>query len=172
MTCIQDGKPFSEQFALLQKALANDQCLPGSLRAADCSCINATATRRKPNRSRPALLKAVASDQPSAMAHFALSNLYWVEGELDKAQWHVKQAYGIGPEFRVRDQQSGLDDGTSKRDPDLERALTLAETALQTAPTDPRFLDTYGSILVLQKKYDEAITSLQKALPKRRSSEQ
>ena len=52
-----------------------------------------------------------------------------------------------------------------KDEPDLDRALTLAETALNTAPTDYRFLDTYGSILVLQKKYDQAITSLQKALP-------
>ncbi len=168
----RDGKPFSEQFALLQKALAYDQ----SYLAAYERLIGLYQRHRDEEEAKSiktALLKAVASDQPSAMAHFALSNLYWVEGELDKAQWHVKQAYGMDPNFVFVINNLAWMMAHKKEDPDLERALTLAETALQTAPTDPRFLDTYGSILVLQKKYDEAITSLQKgATDKRRSSEQ
>ena len=76
----------------------------------------------------------------------------------------MKKSYELNPNFStvVNNLAWML---AHQENPDLDRALTLAESALKTAPSDYRILDTYGSILVLQKKYDQAITSLQKALP-------
>ena len=159
----RDGKPFSEQFAFLQKALTQDETYL-TVYERLIQLYQRQADKAEAASIKAALMQAVAGDEPSAMAHFALSNLYWIEGDLDKAQWHVRQAYELDPEFvLVINNLAWM--MAHKEDPDLERALTLAETALKTAPEDPRFLDTYGSILVLQEKYDDAITALQKALP-------
>lgn len=157
------GKPFSDQFTLLQKALAQDDSyLPVYERLTRLYQRH----RKEDSKSiKDALLTAVASDKPSAMAHFALSNVNWIDGDHEQAQWHVKQAYELDPEFVIVVNNLAWMLAHKKENPDLERALTLAETALKTAPTDYRFLDTYGSILILQKKYEQAITSLQKALP-------
>ena len=102
------------------------------------------------------------------MAHFALSNIFWVEGEKEKAKWHIETAYRLDPHFPVI--TNNLAWILANTDPpDLERAQELAENALQFLPNNPDALDTYGTILMLRKNYNEAIPILQKALSNART---
>ena len=48
--------------------------------------------------------------------------------------------------------------------PDLERALELAETAVNRVPDSPRFRDTLGTVLVKLGRHRDAISELQLAL--------
>lgn len=157
------GKPFGELFKFLQQALIHDGSQL-SIYERLIQLYQRQGDNAEAKTIKDTLLRAVASDQPSAMAHFAMSNLYWGEGNFKNAQWHVEQAYDLDPKsaFVINNLAWML---AHQENPDLERAVSLAETVLDTAPNDSRFLDTYGSILLLQEKYDQAIKSLQKALP-------
>ena len=48
--------------------------------------------------------------------------------------------------------------------PDLDRALKIAETVVAKNPANARFRDTLGTILMKQKKFDQAVAEFKKAL--------
>ncbi len=112
---------------------------------------------------RETFQKIVTGDHPSSMAHFALSNVLWQEGKLDEAQFHLEQAYNMDNKILVV--VNNLAWMISHvENPDLDRALELAETAISQAPNDARFRDTYGTILLKMERYKEASTELELAL--------
>jgi tetratricopeptide (TPR) repeat protein len=48
--------------------------------------------------------------------------------------------------------------------PDFERAFQLIEEAMRLAPNSPDILESYGQILSLAGKYEEAVVKLEEAL--------
>ncbi len=105
----------------------------------------------------------VTGDRPTALAHFALSNILWIEGDRDSAEFHLEQAYLINNNFVVIINNLAwiLAHGEN---PDLERALELAETAVRRVPENPRFRDTLGTVLLKSDEHRKAISELQLAL--------
>jgi tetratricopeptide (TPR) repeat protein len=157
----KDG--FGRQFAFLQNALALDENYVAvyqrliALYQKQPDSEEATSIKKQ-------LLDSVTSDRPSSMAHFALSNVLWMEDEKDKAEWHLEQAYNLDKNFTVIVNNLAWM-LAHRKNPDLDRALELAETALSKSPNDSRFLDTQATILMKQGNFQDAVTQFQKALP-------
>ncbi|MDA7918577.1 hypothetical protein N9B20_02830 [Mariniblastus sp.] len=105
----------------------------------------------------------VTGNNPTALAHFALSNILWIEVERDLAEFHLEQAYLINNNFVVIINNLAWILAHSET-PDLERALELAETAVRRAPENPRFRDTLGTVLLKSDEHKKAISELQLAL--------
>ena len=105
----------------------------------------------------------VTGNNPTALAHFALSNILWIEGDRDSAEFHLEQAYLINNNFVVIINNLAWILAHSEN-PDLERALELAETAVRRAPENPRFRDTLGTVLLKSDEHRKAVSELQLAL--------
>jgi tetratricopeptide (TPR) repeat protein len=112
---------------------------------------------------RQALFQLVAEGKSSAMAHMAVSNLLWRDGEFDKAEFHLEQAYELDPGMgHVINDLAWM--VAHSKTPDLPRALKLVETAVVNTPENPRIRDTYGTILMKLERYQDAVTEFNKAL--------
>jgi tetratricopeptide (TPR) repeat protein len=105
----------------------------------------------------------VTGGNPTALAHFALSNILWIVGERDRAEFHLEQAYLLNNNFVVIINNLAWILAHNE-DPDLERALNLAKTAVERAPQNPRYRDTLGTVLLKLQLHQEAISELQLAL--------
>ena len=110
------------------------------------------------------LQEIIAGDKPSEIAHFTLSNILFSEGKKDQAIFHLEQAYKLNPSFVVVLNYLAWMIAHDEKAPDLDRALELANRAVEASPNDARYRDTRGSILLMKKQYKEAITDLQLAL--------
>lgn len=110
------------------------------------------------------LQEIIASDKPSEIAHFSLSNILFSEGKKEEAIFHLEQAYQLNPSFVVVLNNLAWMIAHDEKAPDLDRALELANRAIDANPNDARYRDTRGSILLMKKQYKEAITDLQLAL--------
>ncbi len=99
------------------------------------------------------------------MSHFALSNVLWMEGQKDEAEWHLEQAYRLDQNFVVVINNLAWI-LSHKDEPDLERALELSASAIELSPEDPRFQDTYATIQMMRENYDDAVSHFQMALPR------
>ncbi|MDB4466758.1 hypothetical protein N9066_00955 [bacterium] len=125
-----------------------------------------TEVRESPDQAkkiRSLFEEIVTGDRPTALAHFALSNILWIVDERDQAKFHLEQAYLLNNDFVIIINNLAwiLAQGES---PDLERALELAETAVNRVPDSPRFRDTLGTVLVKLGRHRDAISELQLAL--------
>ena len=120
--------------------------------------INDTAVIRK------TFVNLMAGDQPTPMAHLVYGNFLWEEGEQEKAQFHIEQAYKMDEDYVIVLNNLAWIISQSK-EPDLERAAKLAEAAIAGRHNDGRFHHTYGTILHMQKKYKEAALEFELALP-------
>ena len=105
----------------------------------------------------------VTGDRPTALAHFALSNILWIIDERDQAKFHLEQAYLLNNDFVIIINNLAWILALEES-PDLERALELAATAVSRVPENPRFRDTLGTVLVKLGRHKEAISELQLAL--------
>ena len=97
------------------------------------------------------------------MAHFALSNILWIQEQRVRARFHLEQAYSLGNNFVVIVNNLAWILANDEN-PDLERALELARTAVDRAPDNPRFRDTLGTVLMKQSQYEKAISEFQRAI--------
>ena len=115
-------------------------------------------------RVRDKLNQLIAGDEPNPMAHFALSNILWQHGELEKATVHLELAHKIAPKFTIvlNNLAWVL---THKDPPELDRALELAKQAVQYSPKDGRYRDTLGTIYFKLEQYKDAVAELELALP-------
>lgn len=160
----KQNRDFEVRFTLLQKALALDEnFLPVYQRM--LTLYQEKPTEEETEKIKNALFELVTSDNPSPMAYFALSNVLWSEDQKSEAEWHLEQAYKLEPNFVVVINNLAWM-LSHKEDPDLDRAMELSASAIQQAPLDPRFQDTYGTILMMKKNYEAAVPHFQKALPR------
>ena len=163
-------RDFSREFSFLQKAIEADANYSVAYdRLTNLFLADASSEER--DSIREVLLSQIASDDPSAMAHFALSNLLFAAGENVKAEWHLEKAYKLDDRFVVVINNLAWVLAHKKK-PDLDRALELASTAVSQSPDNAEYLDTYGTVLLKCKKYDAAITNFEKALSKHQSKDE
>ena len=114
-------------------------------------------------RVRDELNRLIAEDEPNPMAHFALSNILWEQGETEKATTHLELAYKIEPRFTIV--LNNLAWILSHKDsPDLERALELAEQAVEANPKNGKYRDTLGTIYMMLERYKDAAAELEMAV--------
>lgn len=112
---------------------------------------------------RDAFVSMVTGDQPTPMGHLAYSNFLWEEGDREKAQFHLEQAYKLDPNYvSVLNNLAWMI--AQSENPDLERATKLVKTAIEQRPRDGRFHDTYGDILMKQGNFRDSATELELAL--------
>ena len=103
------------------------------------------------------------SDEPAALVHFALSNIYWTEKDADQSQIHMAKAFEANSNFSVV--ANNLAWILAHADPpELDRAYSIAAKVVEKSPQDGRFRDTLATILMKQEKLPVALTEFQKAL--------
>jgi tetratricopeptide (TPR) repeat protein len=113
--------------------------------------------------SREAMRRLIASGNTSALAHFTLGSLEWIAGNNQLAILNMKQAIELDERMPVvannlaflLSQEEGAD---------LQVALNLINQALESAPDNPDFRDTRGSIYEQMGETAKAAVDYQKAL--------
>lgn len=113
---------------------------------------------------KKAFMENVTGDNPTPMAHFALSTILLAEGEQDKAEFHLEQAYKLNENVVVVLNNLAWMLAHSEENPDLKRALKLSKTAVEQVPGDGRFRDTLGTIYMKMDQFEDASTEFQLAL--------
>jgi tetratricopeptide (TPR) repeat protein len=155
------GESFSQRFEYLQKAMRLAAGSSGVYDRLTALFMNESDEEER-KAIRNEFLALVAGDNPSAIAHFALSNLYQAEGDSEKAVWHLEQAYTLDNGLVVVANNLAWMLAHQK-EPDLDKALKFAEQAVKNSPNSD-FLDTYATVLMLRKEYQLAITEFEKAI--------
>ena len=113
---------------------------------------------------RDVLSRTVAEGQKPALAHLALGNLCWLEGLTEQAVFHFERARKIDNKLSVVMNNLAWLIAHDEKNRDLDKALALVNEALIVSPDDSRFLDTRGTILFLQKDWNNALDDLEKAI--------
>ena len=108
---------------------------------------------------RQALLRGIS---PSSV-HFVTGTVELLNGDIEKANMHLEQAAkdnanlpGLLNNMAVAMYQMD--------NPQLDRALTLVNAALERLPNHPYIRETRGQILLRMKKYQDAIRDLEFAV--------
>ena len=116
------------------------------------------------DKARAALQGLLARGEAPAMVHFALGLDAYQHGNLDQARVHWERAQQLDPKAPTiaNNLAVALLEG---KNPDLPRALDLANMALERSPNEPNFRDTRGRILARMGKWQEALDDLEAALP-------
>jgi tetratricopeptide (TPR) repeat protein len=100
-----------------------------------------------------------------AHIHFALAVDARLRGDAAAEVIHLEQAHRLDPKMPLI--SNNLAWVLSKQpSPDLPRALTLANLAVEREPANPAFRDTRGRILLAQQKWSEALVDLEMTLAK------
>lgn len=107
--------------------------------------------------------QTIAKDAP-AVAYFALSNICYMRGDEKAYQTNLEKAFEIDPQFSIAANNLAWMLAHDKDKLDLEKAAMLAEELVQKYPSNPRFRDTYGTILMKQGKFDLALNELEQVL--------
>ena len=109
------------------------------------------------------LEEAIAQGHSTALAHFAIGNLFWLKEQFQQAEWHINQAYKLDDRLAfVGNNLAWL--LAHKEQPELDQALKLAEGVVSQFP-DPRFRDTLATILMKKGDLDRALVEFEKTLP-------
>lgn len=115
-------------------------------------------------RARAMLRDLLAKGEDRAGIHFVLGVDAWLRARLDEARLHFEQAERSDPQSAVIVNNLAwmLVRGES---PDPQRALTLANLAVERQPDNPRFHGTRGVALARLGRWKEALPDLEAALP-------
>ncbi len=159
--------PFATRMEYLQRAIACEEShLPIYNRLMDH--YKSVDSEDAGEEVKDTLAKAIASGEATAFAHFILGNILWMEENKTEGAWHIEKAYMTDKKLvSVANNFAWV--LAHQDEPDLERALGIMEDVLQKVPDDPRYLDTYGTVLTLMDRNEEAITPFEKALGKLRN---
>ncbi|MFN7733696.1 MAG: hypothetical protein ACK5OB_17495 [Pirellula sp.] len=114
-------------------------------------------------RVREYLEDALKTDDQSALTHFVLSIIAVLEDQPERAIAYLERSLELAPNQHLV--QNNLAWLLSKRTPpELDRALMLSQSAIESAPNIATYHDTLGSIFLLRGEYPEAVTELERAL--------
>lgn len=125
--------------------------------------LDAKKSPEDSDRIEKAFQAVVTSENPTPLAHFALSNILWQKNELTKAKKHLEQANLLGNDIGLVMNNLAWMIAHSD-DPDLERALNLATTAVEQNPKNGQFRDTLGTVYFKQSRYQDAVVEFQRSL--------
>jgi tetratricopeptide (TPR) repeat protein len=110
------------------------------------------------------LFRIVADAGNPALAHLMLGNVYWLESNSQAAVFHFERCVELNPKLAVVLNNLAWALAHQQPSPQLDRALTMIESALEEAPGVPRLLDTRGTILMKMGRWREALEDLERAL--------
>lgn len=161
-----DATDLQRQFLLLQQAVKLDPQSPNiyQMLAAFYDQLDTAKAKRE---CRKQLQRWITEGLEVPYAHFTLGNLLFLEDDREGALFHLERAIQLDPTLTSVTNNLAwiLAQGEA---PDLERAESLIQAAIEISPENARFADTYGDILFQQKRYEEALAQYEKALPRRR----
>ena len=113
---------------------------------------------------RTILSRVVAEAKEPALAHLALGNICCVEHDLDAALFHFERCVAINKKLSIVLNNLAWILAHNEDHPDLERALAMANAALEENPGFARFLDTRGTILMKMERWKDALADLELAV--------
>jgi tetratricopeptide (TPR) repeat protein len=118
------------------------------------------------DKAREVLHRLLSEGKAAATAHFALGLDAWEHDRHDEARVHWERAHELAPQAGViaNNLALALTEGSA---PELPRALSLVNLALDHSPGDVNFRDTRGRILARMGKWKEALPDLEAALTQR-----
>jgi Flp pilus assembly protein TadD len=137
---------------------------PKDTRVANRLAILAAKEGDEARRAQSLLKEVLARGIAPAVVHQILGTLASNRGENETAIFHLEQAYRLKPNMLVV--LNNLAWTLAKNaPPQLDRALKLANAAVELSPDDPHVRDTRGRILAALGQYKEALVDLEIALP-------
>ena len=153
---------FARRFDLIHKSLSYDVNHVPAYDRIIKYCVESDSDESKAE-VRKYLIQSLAKGNAPALSHFALGNLMWMDGNSEKAQWHIEQAFEINNNLTNVANNLAWVLAHSDR-PDLDRALEIATKVVKQSPEDHRFRDTLATILLLRKNYKQAASEFEKIL--------
>lgn len=150
----------SQRFAVLERALAINPNDPRFL----SKLVGFTDPKSKEGEKARALLRQeLTNGRNLGIAHFVLGCFASQEGDAKAATSHLEQAARIMPaEAIVLNNYSWM--LAHVEQPDLERALKMANAAVEQQPRVAQIRHTRGAILIKMARWKEAIADLEIAL--------
>ncbi|MCA9064538.1 MAG: tetratricopeptide repeat protein, partial [Planctomycetaceae bacterium] len=156
------GNDLSELLTLLDRALKYDSNHAMALNR----LMSYAKANVEGNTSLKSILARVLADgEQPGLAHLAMGNLCWLEGNREQAQDHFEQALAFRNDMPVILNNMAWLVAHDKESPDLDRAMEMITAALEQDPENMQFIDTRGSIYFLKEEWKLALTDLEKALP-------
>lgn len=156
-----DNAARAEAIAQLRNALQID---PNFAPALNRLMSYAQVERENIPQLREILNELLVSGRDSAMAHLALSNLAWLEQDIETTKFHLRQAIGLDGKMPVIANNLAWM-LAHQQPPRLEQALGMIDPVVEQFPENARFLDTRGTILSRLGRNHDALIDLEKALP-------
>jgi tetratricopeptide (TPR) repeat protein len=146
-------------FELLQKALAQDPFFIDIYERLITFYRRAVATAEA-DKVRHQLEALLIDGKSPALAHFAMGSIYQMQGDTAKSQFHFFQAYRLDARYPVITNNLAWTLAQSP-EPDLPRALELAQNAVRASPKDPRFRETQATVLMKMGRDHEAVAEFE-----------
>lgn len=154
---------FSKRIEFLSRSLGYDvNYRPTYDRLISC-CVGSESTQEI-ETIRKLLIESLAKGNAPALCHFALSFVYWQDGQKETAQWHIEKAFQLNGELLSIANNLAWILAHSDQ-PDTGRAVELARFVVSREPDDYRFRDTLATVLMLNNDFDEAAVEFEKVLP-------
>jgi tetratricopeptide (TPR) repeat protein len=151
----------AEQFDLVEKALTID---PDNTELVIGVWGLIHSKGKEAEQALAVLRKQLASGKATALTHLALGMLAWDAGKSGEALIHLEQGYRLAPGMGIVANNLAWVLANS-RPPDLKRAKSLIDSALERWPNEPMFRDTRGYIHQQLGNWKDALTDYQAALP-------
>jgi tetratricopeptide (TPR) repeat protein len=112
---------------------------------------------------REIMSKQIVDGKSTPATHFVLGLDAFSRGKVDEARLHWEQAFRLDPSAAlVANNLAWL--LANAKDPDLKRALELADRAVERRPKQPRFRGTRGLVLMKLQRWSEALTDFEASL--------
>ena len=155
---------FEARFHLLQQALQHDLNHLATYQAMIRLYLEIRDTPAA-DQVVESLQRTIHDQRSGGLAHFALSNILWVNGDKAQAKQQMELAFQESPRqlvFVANNLAWILAEGD---EPDLDRAHELARHVVNQFPNDGRLRDTLATVLMKQQRYDQALAEFKRALP-------
>jgi tetratricopeptide (TPR) repeat protein len=110
------------------------------------------------------LARVVAEGTEPALAHLALGDVCWMEGDMEGATFHFERSLSINPKLATVMNNLAWMISHDPDKPDFQRALSLVQSAIDQEPENGSFLDTRGTIRMMMGNYKEALDDLETSL--------
>lgn len=154
-------RPLTELLAVIEKALDYNPNHEDALnRLMQYAEIEVEGNRTL----KEVLARVIAKGEKPALAHLAMGNLCWMEGNEDQAMKHFEFALSFREDMAILLNNLAWLVAHNEERPDFDRAMALIESALLQQPDNKSFLDTRGTIHFLKKDWMAARHDLDLAL--------
>jgi Tfp pilus assembly protein PilF len=149
----------AQLLALIQQGLTYDPTNPALLQRL---VVLTHRTGKEGETARAELRRIVADGRGAAAAQFLLGTDAWLRGKHEEGRLLMERALALNPSFApVANNLAWI--LAHEKDPDLPRALALAEAALDQMRGQANLRDTRGYILLKMGRAKEALADLQAA---------